>query len=147
MTVYRYLFFSFVLTIFIALAAAPLAKAGPVSEVGAGGYDLISFYEGDPQRGSGFHQSEHEGVTYLFSNEDNLKRFETNPEKYLPKYGGYCAMGVAMGKKLPGNPEVWKIKDGDLYFNVDENIQKKWQQNLDKNIEAADQKWQNMKSY
>lgn len=143
----RYLFLSLMLAVIMGFSALATAEAKPVSEVGAGGYDLLSYQEGEPVRGSGFHQSTYDGVTYLFSSEENKEKFEKDPEKYLPEYGGYCAMGVAMGKKLPGDPEVWKIKDGKLYFNVNGDIQKKWKKEIDKNIETADQKWQNMKSY
>jgi hypothetical protein len=48
----------------------------------------------------------------------------TNPEKYVPAYGGYCAFGISVGKKFIGDPEVWRIVDGRLYLNLDTGIQK-----------------------
>jgi len=49
--------------------------------------------------------------------------FEDSPTSYLPKYGGFCSWGIAeeswwtKGTLGPdGNPNVWKIVDGDLYF-------------------------------
>lgn len=142
----KFMFLSILLTAVISISAFNVVNAGSVSEVGAGGYDLVSYHEGEPVRGSGFHQSTYDGVTYLFSGEENKKKFEKDPQKYLPEYGGYCAMGVAMGKKLPGDPAVWKIRNGKLYFNVNEDIQQKWKKDVDKNITTANQKWQDMKS-
>lgn len=141
-----YLLLSIFLTVIMGFSAFNMVNAGSVSEVGAGGYDLVSYHEGEPMRGSGFHQSTYDGVTYLFSSEKNQKKFEKDPQMFLPEYGGYCAMGVAMGKKLPGDPTVWKIRNGELYFNVNEDIQQKWKKDIDKNITTANKKWQDMRS-
>ena len=87
--------FSLLLLVSFAVSSLAIAGDGSVSTVGAGGYDLVSFYGGGPEKGSGFNQSVHNDVTYVFANEVNLKKFEKNPEKYLPQYGGYCAYGAS----------------------------------------------------
>jgi len=99
---------SYILAILFSLmATAALADSNPYSTVGAGGYNLVSYRTGEkPQRGNGNHLVVHEGITYLFTNEKNKKDFATDPERYLPMYGGYCAYGVAVGKKFVGDPEV-----------------------------------------
>jgi YHS domain-containing protein len=86
--------------------------------------------EGKPVKGNGWNVAEYEGVTYLFANKKNRKMFEADPEKYLPAYGGYCAYGVAIGKKFAIDPEVWKIENGKLYLNLDTGIQKKWAKDI-----------------
>ena len=35
-----------------------------------------------------------------------MKQFAAVPEKYMPQFGGYCAFGVAVGKKLDGTSTV-----------------------------------------
>lgn len=45
--------------------------------------------------------------------------FAANPAAYLPQYGGYCAFGVAVGKKLDANPRFADIVDGKLYLFLD----------------------------
>ena len=83
----------------------------------------------------------HEGVTYLFINEDNRKAFERNPSKYAPAYGGYCAFGASVAKKFVGDPEVWRVVNGRLYLNLDTKIQEQWLKDIRGNIKKADANW------
>ncbi len=116
------------------------------STPGVQGYDVVSYQsETGPVRGNGHYVSDHEGVTYLFSTKKNMKAFNKNPQKYLPAYGGYCAYGVSVGKKFVGDPTVWKIVDGKLYLNLDENIQKEWEKDIPGRIAMADKEWPKIK--
>ncbi len=79
------------------MSGLSIASAADVehSATGAGGYDFVSYRTGEkPLPGNGNHLSEVDGVTYLFINDENKRRFDRNPEKYLPAYGGFCAFGV-----------------------------------------------------
>ena len=67
--------------------------------------------------------------------------FEANPEMYAPAYGGWCAYGVAVGKKFVTDPEVWKIVKGKLYLNLDRDIQSKWTKDIPGYIKTADPIW------
>ena len=112
------------------------------SNVGAGGYDVVAYHtEGSAMRGTGWHVATYDSTTYLFSTKKNRKIFLKNPEQYLPEYGGFCAYGLAVGKKFYADPTVWKIVDGKLYLNLDSKIQKKFESNLTANIEKADTNW------
>lgn len=116
------------------------------STTGVQGYDLVSYHsESGPVRGNGHYVSEHNGVTYLFSSKKNKQAFDKNPQKYLPEYGGYCAYGVSVGKKFVGDPQVWKLVDGKLYLNLDENIQKEWEKDIPGRIAMADKEWPKIK--
>ncbi len=127
-------------------AANSFADNVKYSTSGAMGYDLVSYHtEGKPVRGNGNHLVVVDGVTYLFANEENKKAFEKNPQNYLPAYGGYCAYGVAVNKKFVGDPEVWKVVDGRLYLNLDQNIQRKWNEDIPGHITKADQNWVKIK--
>ena len=129
--------------------AAPAAAMTPPtasdvthSTVGVGGYDLVSYRTGEkPVRGNGNHVVVHEGVTYLFQNEANRKAFAKAPARYLPAYGGYCAYGVAVGKKFVGDPDVWAIVDDRLYLNLDTKIQGKWNEDVAGNIRKSEKQW------
>jgi hypothetical protein len=110
------------------------------------GYDVVSFQrDTGPLRGSGHHVSLHEGVTYLFASEENRSAFERNPDGFVPAYGGYCAYGVAVGKKLVGDPDVWAVVDGRLYLNLDPDIQSRWSQDVAGHIEEADRNWSTLR--
>ncbi|GKS59562.1 hypothetical protein YTPLAS18_30890 [Nitrospira sp.] len=129
--------------------SATYAFAGDVqhSTPGISGYDPVSYFtDGKPMRGSGYHVTEHDGVTYAFTNEKHRKLFAENPLKYLPAYGGFCAYGVAVGKKFVADPEVWKVVDGKLYLNLDKGIQEKWEKDVPGHITKADVNWADIKN-
>lgn len=112
----------------------------------AQGYDVVSYQTAKrPIRGNGHFVAEHAGATYLFSSQDNQELFMANPEKYAPAYGGYCAFGVAVGKKFQGDPEVWRVVDGTLYLNLDADIQDKWLEDVPGYIDTADNNWEEIK--
>ncbi len=129
------------------LAAMP-AFAGDVthSTPGLSGYDPVAYFtDGKPVRGSGYHVAIHDGVTYAFASADHKKLFLANPAQYLPAYGGYCAYGVAVGKKFVADPERWKVVDGVLYLNLDKGIQEKWQKDIPGYIKKSNANWADIK--
>lgn len=112
------------------------------SVVGVAGYDLVSYHAGKkPLQGNGNHVVRHEGVNYLFASRGNAETFKADPDKYLPAYGGYCAFGVAVGKKFVGDPTVWEVVDGTLYLNLDNGIKKLWAQDIPGHIAKAEENW------
>ena len=127
----------------VAVVSTPaFARDYTKSTPGISGYDPVSYFtEGNPQRGSGYHVADYKGVTYAFASEAHQEMFEANPEKYAPAYGGWCAYGVAVGKKFVANPEVWKIVDGTLYLNLDKEIQGKWNKDIPGYLKKADANW------
>lgn len=44
----------------------------------------------------------------------NRDAFKAAPAKYAPRFGGFCAMGVALEKQLDGDPTAWTVADGKL---------------------------------
>lgn len=136
-----------VLVAWAGLAAAASANVNITNSItGVQGYDLVSYHTTQgPTRGSGHFVSVHDGVTYLFASKENKSAFDSNPAKYLPAYGGYCAFGVSVGKKFVGDPEVWKIVNGRLYLNLDKNIQKEWSKDIPGRIKLAEKNWPQIK--
>ncbi|MGI9326323.1 MAG: YHS domain-containing (seleno)protein [Pseudomonadales bacterium] len=126
------------LLLFASFAFASTQHSTPA----VGGYDLVTYQTAKrPARGTGHFVSEHEGVTYLFANSVNKAKFDKNPQRYLPAYGGYCAFGVSVGKKFAADPEVWRVVDGRLYLNLDANIQDDWLKDVPARIAKADANW------
>ena len=114
--------------------------AGP--GLAAHGYDIVAFFaDGSPIVGSDKFALAHKGGTYRFAGQANLDSFKASPDKYLPAYGGFCAYGTALGKKLDGDPRVWKIVDGKLYFNLNPDIAVAWAKDIAGNIAKADGNW------
>jgi len=128
------------------VTAVSAASNVAYSTTGVNGYDLVSYHTSKrPLRGNGHFLTVHDGVTYLFTNKKNKALFDKNRDKYLPAYGGYCAFGVSVGKKFVGDPEVWRIVDGRLYLNLDENVQDQWLKDVPGRIKTADTNWTKIK--
>ena len=131
----------------VAVVATPVfGQEYSKSTPGISGYDPVAYFtEGIPVRGNGYNVADFQGVTYAFANEDNKELFEANPEKYVPAYGGWCAYGVAVGKKFVADPTVWKIVKGRLYLNLDRNIQAKWKEDIPGHIKTANANWKEIR--
>lgn len=110
------------------------------------GMDPVSYFAADtPATGNFMITAVHQGATYRFATEENKVAFTSAPEKYLPQYGGFCAMGVKMGKKLDGDPAVYTVVNGKLYLNVAPVVGDKWRPEAAANIKAADDIWATIK--
>lgn len=78
-------------------------------------YDPVSYFkDGKPKLGNESLAAEFEGAIYHFSSEDNRKAFLAEPAKYAPINGGFCQMGVANGRKLDGDPHLYRVSNGRL---------------------------------
>ncbi|HVW61713.1 MAG TPA: YHS domain-containing (seleno)protein, partial [Puia sp.] len=80
-------------------------------------------------------------ATWYFASRENLESFKAAPEKYAPRYGGYCAYGTAQGHKAPTEVETWSILDGKLYFNYNQKVKEMWSKDRAAMIKKADQNW------
>ena len=136
----------------ILFSASALLSAGASaadfqhSTPAASGYDVVSYHTlKRPVRGSGHFASTHKGATYLFASLENKETFEKSPEKYVPAYNGYCAFGVALGKKFAADPEVYRVVDGVLYLNLDATIQDRWLEDVPGMIENGDKNWKKIR--
>ena len=115
------------------------AAGGPLA---IHGYDVVSYFgSGGPERGLAEFSSKHESVVYRFASKENLRQFVRGPEKFLPRFGGFCAYGVSVGKKFDGDPLVYRVVDGELYFNLNPAIKATWEKNLGDNIDKAVANW------
>ena len=63
---------------------------------------------------------------------------EGSPKKYIPSFGGFCAYGVSVGKKLVGDLQIWKIVDGRLRLDLNQEIHKAILADLAGSIKKAD---------
>nr|WP_299343215.1 YHS domain-containing (seleno)protein [Allomuricauda sp.] len=116
----------------------------------ASGYDVVAYFDGQALEGEKSLSATHDGVNYKFSSQQNLDKFNANPEKYVPLFGGYCAYAVATsGKKVNINPETYEIRDGQLllfYNSGKTNTLELWlRESPDKLKIKADQNWEEVK--
>ena len=86
-------------------------------------------------------RAEHEGATYLFASERNRDAFESDPDRYTPAYGGFCAYGVSLNMLLPVDITTAQVRSGKLYLNVNAAIREKFDAEFDQSIASADANW------
>lgn len=67
-------------------------------------------------KGDSKYSSTYEGEIYYLANADAKKMFDAEPEKYLPKYDGYCATAVAMDNLMESDPQLFSVYDGATYL-------------------------------
>ncbi len=132
-----------------ALAAEPPINTlknsvfGGRTDTAINGYDTVAYFTvGKPVKGQDNLATEWMGAKWKFSSQANLDLFKSNPDKYAPQYGGYCAYGVTQGSLVKVEPEQFTLRDGKLYLNYDADVQAKWRKDPAGYILDADAKFQ-----
>ena len=106
------------------------------------GYDPVAYFtDGKPTPGQPEHEIAWRDAKWRFASAQHRELFLKEPEKYAPQYGGYCAYGVAVGKKFEVDPEAWAIVDGRLYLNSSKGVHKDWLADKTAMIKAAEARW------
>lgn len=106
------------------------------------GYDPVAYFtDGEATPGNWKITATYKDATYRFASEEHKAKFEANPEAYAPQYGGFCAFGAAMGFKFDGDPNQWKIVDGELFLNLSKDVQERWETDIAGYVEKADANW------
>ena len=115
---------AFLALIFFAAAAVfaqePLRKKHFNLENGLAiqGYDPVAYFtKNKAVKGKKDFAIYNQGATYYFSSSENKELFKSNPSKYEPEYGGWCAYAMgAKGEKVEIDPETFKIINGKLFL-------------------------------
>jgi len=106
------------------------------------GADPVAYFtENKPVLGSDRFSYQWKDATWLFASAENRDLFASNPEKYAPQYGGFCAWAVSQGYTASIDPNAWKIVDGKLYLNYNRSVQRSWERDIPGNIAKADRNW------
>jgi hypothetical protein len=110
------------------------------------GYDPVAYFaDGKPTRGLENLSASYGRVRYLFASESHRKLFLDNPKKYLPEYGGFCAVGTSFGEKVDVDPEIGKIVNGKLYLNNGSKALEIFDRDTRNTISRANQNWPSVK--
>jgi YHS domain-containing protein len=110
------------------------------------GYDPVAFFkEAKPVKGADSLSYQWKQATWLFSTRENLNAFRSDPDKYAPQYGGYCAYGTSQGHKAPTQADSWTIVNDKLYFNYNKDVKVMWNKDQQNLIQVADEKWPELK--
>ena len=110
--------------------------------LGVHGVDPVSLFDAEaPRLGSADFTAAHDGVDYYFASAMARDQFSGDPTAFLPQYGGFCAFGVSLGKKLDGDVRYADIVDGKLYLFVNEAIFRKYLENKEAVLAGAEATW------
>ena len=111
------------------------------------GYDPVAYFtDSRPVRGMPEFKYIWKSAEWRFASSDHLEMFKKDPDKYAPRYGGYCAYAVSQGKLADIDPEAWTISGGKLYLNLNKEIQRLWEKDMQEYIRKADENWPRMLS-
>ena len=114
------------------------------------GYCPVAYFAvGKAVEGNPDFSSTHNCRTYHFVNEDAKREFDSNPEKYVPRYGGLCAFGMSIDKEFESCPTSFRIIDDRLHLflkNEDTDALALWNaEDESKCIASADRHWENIR--
>ena len=130
------------------LAAIPAAAADkdPVfatrGNLAIRGYDPVAYFtEGKAVKGDKDFTLGWQGADWRFASDENRALFAADPEKYAPRYGGYCAWAVSRNYTASTDPDAFTIVGDKLYLNYSKRVMNQWLEDRDANIESADGNW------
>jgi|CXWL01.1.fsa_nt_gi YHS domain-containing protein len=112
----------------------------------AGGYCAVAYAKmGKAVKGSPQFASVVDGQAYHFVSAEAKKMFDAEPTKYPIAYQGYCATGVAMGKKLVSNPEIFTVHKGTTYLFSNAEAKMMFDKDPEMTISKAAANWPKIK--
>lgn len=134
--------FIFVLAFIVAGPALAVERNLGPDGLAIRGYDPVSYFVAEhPAMGLEKFNATHKGARYLFATAENRDKFVANPTKFAPQFGGFCAYGVRVGRKFDIDPDVYRVVDNKLYFQLNWGTQVIWLANMGENIEVAQVLW------
>lgn len=120
------------------------------SNIALEGYSPVSYADlGLAQKGRQEFKSEYKKITYYFTSAEQKAAFDSDPESYLPAYGGFCAFGIYAGAKFRPDPNKFITKDGKYFlflYNLELDAQQLWlkEDNYDGLVKTANQNWKKL---
>jgi hypothetical protein len=117
-------------------------NAGP-DKVAINGYDTVAYFtEGRPTRGLEEFFHEWQGAEWRFAKPEHRDLFAADPDKYAPRFGGFCAMGMSKGAQVQADPENWAIVGDKLYLTFDRSAMAKLTADTPGHIAKAEAAWE-----
>ncbi|CAH0125803.1 YHS domain-containing (seleno)protein [Roseomonas sp. CECT 9278] len=128
------------------LALAQSRTGGTINQMHAGqalmGYDPVAYFAGTAVAGREDLTVARNGGTYRFATAQNRDAFQSNPARYEPQFGGFCAWGVANGKLFSIDPVAgWEVRDNKLFVFFNAGVMGLWRAERSTLLARAEQNW------
>ncbi len=95
------------------------------SNVAMDNYDIVNYYlKKNAHLGDAIFNYKLGEDHWYFTSSSNMNSFKSKPNKYIPKFGGYCTYTMGSGYTYPPDPKVWHLHKGKLYFFKDKETKK-----------------------
>lgn len=108
------------------------------------GHDPVAYFvQNEAVRGDPHIQTEHLGQTWRFASTAHRALFLSHPEKYMPQFGGYCALGMsqALPRAGAGGPNTWRIYRGKLYLFGGQRARDQFEMDTEAHLTQAHRLW------
>jgi len=127
-------------------AAKPSAVNVSADNVVINGYDPVAYHtEQRPTRGNPAIRHAWNDAVWQFASAANRDLFAADPDRYAPRYGGFCAGGMSRGLVVvPLDPDLWVIVDGRLYLGARPSAITALKETPKETTAAADQHWKTL---
>lgn len=114
----------------------------PESRLLLKGADVTAYFtKGLYEQGKPEFRSTYEGVDFRFASAQSKALFDSEPTKYLPQYGGYCADGIVYAIPWGGDADTWKMVNSKLYIFGGQGSKDAFELNEKANLVLADKYW------
>ncbi len=126
-----------------ACSAMHVTSEGGDSDLMLNGHDPVAYFSaGRPTPGRPDIKVVHRGATYRFASDENRRQFITHPERFAPRYGGFCANDMAYAMPTAGDPASFKIIDGRLYLFGGARAKLYFEMDQERNLRLANHYWE-----
>lgn len=110
------------------------------------GYDPVAYFtDGRPIRGEADIEHVWQDSRWRFASDEHRRLFQSDPGRYAPRYGGYCAGAMTLGLMRDVDPEAWVIVGDRLYLNWNKKGRNEFAADPEPRIEQADAHWQELR--
>jgi len=106
------------------------------------GYDSVAFFtDGKPVKGKLELAIKQDGALYFFASKEHRELFKSDPAKYEPVFGGYCAYGVSKGKLVEVDVDAFQIVNGRLLLQYSKGVRDDFNKDTKGNLAKAEANW------
>ncbi|MGF1464776.1 MAG: YHS domain-containing (seleno)protein [Sandaracinaceae bacterium] len=109
--------------------------------VAVGGYDVMSYRDGEPAAGDPEIYSHYRGATYRFISQPHRAAFEANPARFIPAFGGFCAYAMSEGRLRPVDPTIFRVMNDRLLLQHSREAERLFNANPERRLALADRLW------